>query len=243
MREPNDAVMPLAMDWLFAPFDGGLHRDFSNLVYWHGRLMILAWGVLFPIGILAARFFKIMPGQDWPQELDNKTWWHTHLTTQYGGGLALLLGLALILSAPENQGVSSLAHTALGWVTILMAAVQFAGGWLRGTTGGPTIRSPDGSSFGDHYNMTPRRKAFEAIHKSVGLLAVVVAVVATLSGLYFVGAPVWMVLTIVVWWIILGLLFGILQKRGYQRETYQAIWGPDPAHPGNQKPRKDGIST
>ena len=95
--------------------------------------MVFAWIVLFPIGILAARFFKIMPAQDWPSELDNKTWWRTHLSTQYSGGVVLLFGLALILFAPENQGVSFLAHTTLGWIVVLMAAVQFAGGWLRGT--------------------------------------------------------------------------------------------------------------
>lgn len=230
------------MDWLFTPIGGALHPEFSGLVYWHGRLMVLAWVVLFPIGILAARFFKIMPKQDWPRELDNKIWWRTHLSTQYGGGLALLLALALILLAPENQGVSSLVHTASGWIVVLMAVVQFASGWLRGTTGGPTKRAPDGSTFGDHYNMTKRRKAFEAIHKSLGLLAVFVAAVAVLTGLLFVGSPPWMIIVIVVWWIILALLFFTLQKRGFQRETYHAIWGPDPAHPGNQKPRKDGTA-
>ena len=235
--------MPLAMDWLLAPIDGGLHPDLSGLVYWHGRLMVFAWVVLFPIGILAARFLKIMPGQDWPRELDNKTWWHTHLTTQYGGGLALLLGLVLILLAPENRGVSSWVHTILGWIVILMAAVQFAGGWLRGTTGGPTKRAPDGSTFGDHYNMTPRRKAFEAVHKSVGLVAVVISLPAVLTGLHFAGAPLWMALAIVGWWAILALLFVTLQKRGFQRDTYQAIWGPDTAHPGNRRPRKDGNSS
>ncbi len=225
------------------PIGGGLYREFSAPVYWHGRLMVIAWVVLFPIGILAARFFKIMPGQDWPRELDNKAWWYTHLSMQYGGGLALLLGLALILLAPENQGISALAHTMLGWVVVLMAAIQFVGGWLRGTTGGPTKRAPDGSTFGDHYNMTPRRKAFEAAHKSVGLLAIVMAAAAVLTGLYFSRAPVWMVLVIVVWWIVLALLFVILQKHGFQRDTYQAIWGPDQSHPGNQKPPEDGQST
>ena len=148
-----------------------------------------------------------MPGQDWPSELDNKTWWRTHLSTQYSGGVVLLFGLALILFAPENQGVSFLAHTTLGWIVVLMAAVQFAGGWLRGTTGGPAKRAPDGSTFGDHYNMTPRRKAFEAVHKPLGLVAIVVSAAAILTGLHVVGAPLWMVLAIVVWWIILILLF------------------------------------
>ncbi|MGI9507870.1 MAG: hypothetical protein ACR2QJ_00805 [Geminicoccaceae bacterium] len=225
----------IVTDWLFIPIDGALHRDFSGWVYWHGRLMVFAWIVLFPIGILAARFFKIMPGQDWPRQLDNKTWWHTHRVTQYGGGLILLLGLALILFAPENQGVSSWSHTLLGWIVILMASVQFASAWLRGTTGGPSENSADGSAIGDHYCMTPRRRAFEAIHKSMGYFAVITSAAAVLSGIFFVGAPLWMLLTIVALWLLLAWLFISLQRRGFQRDTYQAIWGPDPKHPGNRK--------
>ncbi|MGI9451439.1 MAG: cytochrome b561 domain-containing protein [Geminicoccaceae bacterium] len=219
-----------------APIDGGAHRELSDFVYWHGRVMVFAWSVLFPIGILAARFFKIMPNQDWPREVDNKTWWHTHLTTQYSGGVIVLIGLALVLFAPDNAGVTAWWHTILGWAVVSMAAVQFAGGWLRGTTGGPTKRTPDGSTFGDHYNMTSRRKAFEAIHKSVGYLAVVTSVAALLSGLFFVGAPLWMLMIVIAWWLCLAALFVTLQCRGFRRDTYQAIWGPDPKHPGNSEP-------
>lgn len=42
--------------------------------------MVVAWGVLLPLGILIARFFKVTPRQRWPAELDNKFWWYSHLT-------------------------------------------------------------------------------------------------------------------------------------------------------------------
>ena len=38
-------------------------------------LLSLAWAVLAPCGILAARFLKLWPGQDWPDRLDHPGWW------------------------------------------------------------------------------------------------------------------------------------------------------------------------
>ena len=43
-------------------------------------------------------------------------------------------------------------------------------------------------------------------------------------------------LALIMWWITIVCLFFILQKRGMAVDTYQAIWGPDPRHPGNQRP-------
>ncbi len=44
--------------------------------------MVLSWSVFLPLGMLAARYFKVTPGQDWPRVLDNKLWWRTHLWCQ-----------------------------------------------------------------------------------------------------------------------------------------------------------------
>ena len=32
------------------------------------------WAVLLPLGALLARYFKVMPGQRWPDVLDNPRW-------------------------------------------------------------------------------------------------------------------------------------------------------------------------
>ena len=45
---------------------------------WHGRLMVLAMGLLTPPLIIVARFFKVTPQQDWPRHLDNPFWFITH---------------------------------------------------------------------------------------------------------------------------------------------------------------------
>ena len=216
------------MEWFLGPIDPTRAHEVGGLIAWHGRLMVLAWGALFPAGILIARFWKITPGQDWPRELDNKAWWRAHLTLQYAGGGAMLMALALILLA---GGAGSSTHANLGWVVAGFAGLQFAAGWLRGTKGGPT----DTRMTGDHFEMTPRRLAFEHFHKSAGYGLVALAVCGILSGLWLANAPVWMWLGLAGWWSGLGAVFVVLQRRGMAVDTYQAIWGPDPDLPGNRR--------
>ena len=221
------------VDWLLAPIDVSRGHDVGALVAWHGRLMVLAWAVLLPLGILMARFFKVMPGQDWPNHLDNKTWWHTHLTTQYLGGALMIVGLWLIVWQPAEDSSVDL-HGVFGWAVTVLAGLQFLSGWFRGTKGGPTDPRPDGSLRGDHYDMSPRRRLFELLHKSCGYVALLVACGATLTGLWSANGPRWMWIAILIWWGLLIIVFIRLQKQGRAFDTYQAIWGPDPHHPGNR---------
>lgn len=214
------------VDWLLAPIDPARPHDLAEAAYWHGRLMVLAWAFLFPIGILAARFFKVMPGQDWPRVIDNLAWWHAHLALQYTGGAVVLIALGLILWSPGGGGL----HAVFGWWVIALCLYQFLAGWLRGTKGGPT----DNSMRGDHYDMTPRRKLFEYSHKSLGYLALVLSVGAIATGLWLANAPRWMWLAILAWWATLIIAFIAFQRRGMSVDTYQALWGPSEDHPGNR---------
>jgi Eukaryotic cytochrome b561 len=218
------------LDWLLAPIDVTRGHDLSAAVAWHGRLMVLAWAVLLPAGVIIARYYKVTRRQNWPTELDNKLWWYAHLTLQVAGGACLGLGLYLIW---RPWSLSSPLHTWLGWSLVLAYSVQFFGGWLRGSKGGPTDPGPDGSLAGDHYDMSARRRAFEAIHKSLGYAALLGAVGGVLSGLWLVNAPRWMWVTLALWWLLLALVGRHLESHSRGITTYQAIWGPDPKHPGN----------
>ena len=223
------------LDWLAAPIDPSRAHEVGGLIAWHGRLMVLAWGVLLPLGILFARFGKIMPGQDWPRELDNQTWWRAHLGLQYGGGCALLAGLVVILF---HDRAGSTLHGLAGWCVIAVAWLQYLGGWLRGTKGGPT----DETLAGDHFDMTPRRRLFEYVHKSVGYAALLLSWTAILTGLWLANAPMWMWIGLCGWWALLAATFAVLQRRGLAVDTYQAIWGPDASLPGNRiKPIGIGV--
>jgi hypothetical protein len=223
------------LEWLAAPADPSRAHDLDAAVAWHGRLMVLAWVVLAPVGILAARFFKIMPGQDWPNVLDNQAWWNAHRACQYAAAAAALGALWLVLTRPGGPHGAVSAHAVAGWTTILLLGVQLAGGWLRGSKGGPTAPAAGGSLAGDHYDMTRRRLAFEYLHKSAGYLAVGAALVAVVLGLNAVNAPRWMWAGLAFWWGGAIGVFATLQARGWTADTYQAIWGPDTGHPGNRR--------
>lgn len=223
----------VAADALLAPIDPSRPHDVGVLVSWHGRVMVLAWGVLIPLGVLAARFFKVTPNQDWPTMLDNQVWWRSHLRLQYSAGAAMVLGLALIL-ARTGDGVVATVHQIGGWTVLTVTAAQFLAGWLRGTKGGPTEPAADGSWNGDHYDMTLRRKVFEYVHKTLGYMLIMLAAAVILSGLWAANAPGWMWVGILGWWALLIAAFCVFQRRGMAMDTYQAIWGPNPAHPGNQ---------
>lgn len=218
------------IDWLLAPMDATRGHAVSDAAAWHARLMVLAWCVLFPAGILAARFFKVRVTQDWPRELDDKRWWIAHNVLQCAGGIAVIVALTLVYA---GQGLRH-NHAIIGWMTFVGMIAQFAGGWLRGSKGGPTDPRPDGTLHGDHYAMTRRRRVFERAHKSLGYITVLVALAAILSGLWLTNAPHWMWIAIAIWWMGLTAWAARLQKGGRAIDTYQAIWGPDTHHPGNK---------
>jgi hypothetical protein len=229
------------LEWLLAPIDAARIHLVPDAVAWHARLMTLAWGILVPCGILSARFLKLWPGQKWPLRLDHPGWWHLHRTCQYLAGALTLIAVPLILTWDGRAG-STLSHKLLGWSVVAIALVQFAGGWLRGSKGGPTAPASDGSWRGDHYDMTGRRRAFEYTHKIAGYAAVILAFAAIATGLWQANAPRWMWLAIGGWWLFCITAFVILQWRGLAFDTYQAHWGTDIVHPGNRlKPIGLGI--
>lgn len=220
------------LDWLMAPIDSARPHAVDWFVAWHARLMVLAWAILIPAGIVIARFFKITPRQRWPERLDNPLWWHSHRGLQYAGGV--LMGLALALILRRTGTASGGWHGALGWAVLAGAGLQYLSGWLRGSKGGPTEPAPDGSLRGDHYDMTLRRRLFEIWHKGAGYALALMATATLLGGLWLANGPRWMWLVLALWWAGLGLLAVVLQRRGMAHDTYQAIWGPDPQHPGNR---------
>ncbi|MFN7225081.1 MAG: cytochrome b561 domain-containing protein [Paracoccaceae bacterium] len=226
------------IDWLMAPIDSTRPHDVGGLMSWHARSMVGAWAVLVPVGVLSARYLKVTPWQDWPNELDDRTWWNLHRGAQYAAGALMLLGLALVLAHPGP--VASLTpqawlHRSLGWVLLGLAASQYLSAWLRGSKGGPTAPALDGSLRGDHFDMTPRRLIFEWVHKLGGTLAVLLAVAAILSGLWQLNAPRWMWVVLAGWWGVLVVSVILAERHLGAHDTYQAIWGPDPNLPGNRR--------
>jgi Eukaryotic cytochrome b561 len=223
------------MEWLGTILNttlgGSTDHGIAPWAYWHARCMVLAWGVLMPLGALVARFYKVTPSQAWPRDLDNKAWWHAHRGLQWLGIALMALGLWMAWDHPLLATRLARWHAWLGWAVCLLGALQIAGGIARGSKGGPTDAQPRG----DHYDMTPWRVAFERLHKSLGWLALLMAIVVIASGLVVADAPRWMALLLAAWWLALVAAFFVLQRAGRCIDTYQAIWGPDAHHPGNRR--------
>ena len=220
--------MSAIWDWLSTPISGSSIHALEPWVYWHARLMVLSWGILLPCGVLLARYFKVMPSQNWPAVLDNKWWWHGHRTLQWTGMVLASLGIYFIWGK-SSQGPLAHVHGALGWLVMLLGWGQLLGGLLRGSKGGPTALQ----LRGDHYDMTPHRIWFERSHKWLGWVCVLAAIGVIFAGLLLADAPRWMPLALVLWWLSLMGLAWQWQKQGRCIDTYQAIWGPDARHPGN----------
>ena len=217
------------IDWWLAPLSGAATHAIAPWAAWHARLMVLAWGVLVPLGVLAARFYKVTPQQRWPQQLDNPAWWHTHRAAQYSGVLLMSVGAALAWSQGQGLTTAARVHAWLGWGVVAAGWLQVLGGWARGSKGGPT----DAQLRGDHFDMTPRRVAFERGHKTLGYAALAAAAAAIGLGLFVSDAPRWMPGVLLVFWAALAVAFVRLQRAGRCIDTYQAIWGLDMRMPGN----------
>ncbi len=223
------------LNWLLSPVDPSRVHEVGALVSWHARSMVLAWGVLVPVGIVAARYFKVTPKQPWPEQLDSHAWWITHRVAQYTALALMVLGLGLILSLPQETGSVTpylWVHRLMGWSALAMALHQLLSGVFRGSKGGPT--DPAGQMRGDHYDMTPRRLLFERLHKTIGHLALALAVIAILTGLWQANAPYGLWILILGWWGGLAGFLVLIAPRLRRVPTYQAIWGPSPEHPGNR---------
>lgn len=218
--------------WLSLPLSGTSTHFLEPGIYWHARLMVLAWGVMLPLGALTARYFKVLRTQKWPATLDNTWWWHTHRALQWGGMGLATLGLYLVWRHQAGFATPAHLHTVAGWALMALGWVQILGGLLRGSKGGPTAEV----LRGDHYDMTPHRIWFERLHKALGWLSVLLSVAVLLAGLALADAPRWMPVLLCLWWASLAALTWRWQTQGRCIDTYQAIWGPDTRHPGNQLP-------
>lgn len=226
------AMTESLLAWFAMPLSGSATHNIAGCTAWHARLMVLAWGILLPMGALIARFYKVRSTQDWPRQLDNKTWWHAHRWMQSIAVVFMTVGLMLAFGAGQRDSVAASVHVWLGWFLCLTGWLQVAAGVLRGSKGGPT----DTQVRGDHYDMSRWRCWFERLHKGQGWLAIVIAVPTIAIGLKVSDAPRWMALVLTFWWIGLGIWFVRLQALGRCMDTYQAIWGPEELHPGNRMP-------
>lgn len=213
-----------------------VHLDFLGMtipVHWdyHALLMVGIWIVLVPLCIITIRFGKPKPtefGLRRRVQITHLEWWWFSVH-KFGLWTAVLLSLGgLAVALIVSRGFSGSLHSMFGLTTIALGVLQVVSGLLRGIHGGKNYYSavPDDPStwFGDHYNMTPRRRRFEAYHKTAGYFSVFFAAGAVASGLMQYPMPllVGAIVAIVLAFLAVSI---VLEYKGYRYDGYRAAHG------------------
>jgi hypothetical protein len=225
------------------------HSDFLGMtfpVHWdyHAMLMVGVWFVLVPICIVTIRFGKPKPtltGIHEKVSIWNPAWWWFSV---HKYGLMVAIGLALagaIVALTVSGGFSGSLHSFFGLTTVALGCLQIIGGWLRGKHGGKNYYTADPNDpatwFGDHYNMTPRRRTFEAYHKTAGYFVYFFAAGAIATGL--MQHPIPGLGEFIVAMVLLAFVVSIvLEYKGFRYDGYRAAHGYTPDAPFNKAREK-----
>lgn len=211
-------------------------------IHWdnHAMLMFGLWFVLVPVSVMLLRFGKIRPRTyGIPRGTSKWAWpelpWslHKHLLYTVIGLATFGAAFAMVLSG----GFSGTLHAWFGSATVVFALLQGLSAWFRGSHGGRKDPGADpdnrGTWGGDHFDMTPRRRWFEAYHKTAGYFTLFCAGGAVATGL----AQFWMpAIAVAFGTIVLAALVLAVwcQGAGLNHDTYQSVYGSHPLHPHNR---------
>jgi len=214
----------------------------TTQIHWdnHAYLMLFIWIIMVPLCIIAIRYGKPKPTQrgiETKISIMNPQWWWFSI---HKFGLYIAIGLSIIGAAIAfivSQGFSGSLHAFFGIATIILGCLQVISSWFRGKHGGRyyyTGHEDDPSSWeGDHYNMTPKRRKFEAYHKSAGYLVGFFAFGAVGSGLMQFPLPG---LAIFVFIVVAAFsaLWMFLEFKEKRHDGYRAVFGHGMEHPYNE---------
>ncbi|KAK7247346.1 hypothetical protein RIF29_42227 [Crotalaria pallida] len=176
-------------------------QDLLPVLTVHGFMMFLAWGILLPGGILAARYLK---------HVKNDGWYQIHVYLQYSGLTIVLIALLFAVAELRGFHVSSV-HVKFGIAAIFLACMQPVNASLR----------PQKPANGEQAPFT--RVIWEYFHIIVGRSAIVVGIAALFSGVKHLGdrygarnvrGPNWAMAT---WFFIGALIVIYLEYREKQR--------------------------
>lgn len=217
--------------------------DLTIPIHWenHAILMFVVWFVLVPAALLAVRYGKTPPAtygipRGTPRLHARELCWTLH---GYTLRLAMLPGLGGVAFATlVAGGFSGSLHALFGTAATVLGVLQVVSAWLRGSHGGRKDKAADPDDRrtwgGDHFDMTPRRRWFEAWHKTAGYFAQALALGAVATGLgqFWIGGIAVALAALVG----LGLLLAVvLQGLGCHHDTYLSVYGTHPDHPYNRR--------
>ncbi|KAF6147273.1 hypothetical protein GIB67_013094 [Kingdonia uniflora] len=184
-------------------------EDLRPVLAVHGFMMFVAWGILLPGGVLAARYLKHLKGDGWYQ---------IHVYLQYSGLVIVFLGF--LFAVAELRGlVFSSVHVKFGSTAILLACVQPLNAYLR----------PNKSSNVEE--VSPKRRQWEYLHVILGRSAIIVGIAALISGMKHLGdryggenvqGLIW---ALIVWFLVGALISVYLEYLETQRRRRDRNFG------------------
>ncbi|XP_074296186.1 cytochrome b561, DM13 and DOMON domain-containing protein At5g54830-like [Silene latifolia] len=139
-------------------------QDLRPVLTVHGFMMFLAWGILLPGGVMAARYLKNLKGDGW---------FKIHVYLQYSGLVIVLLGFLFAVAELKGLYVTSL-HVKLGMTAITLACFQPINALLRPkkpASGEPPLR----------------RVIWEYSHVIAGRSVIIIGMAALLTGMKHLG--------------------------------------------------------
>ncbi|KAJ3708207.1 hypothetical protein LUZ61_011912 [Rhynchospora tenuis] len=92
-----------------------------NKARWHGLLVTLGWGILMPIGIMMARYFKKY----------DPFWFYAHISIQGIGFVLGLVGIIIGFSLDDDDVNNIDVHKAIGIIILVFGALQVKAFFIR----------------------------------------------------------------------------------------------------------------
>jgi len=147
---------------------GAVYRYATPIRVAHGVMMGTAFALLFPIGLLFARYGKAEGG----------FWFKVHFFCQIYASIIGLVGIIIGYSMPEVQ-FQTRFHAQLGTVIFIITFIQVVMGLLR----------PDHTPKGE--TPKPQRRVFEFAHHWLGRIICLAAVAQIAEGIMELGTAPW----------------------------------------------------
>ncbi|GER51672.1 DOMON domain-containing protein [Striga asiatica] len=209
VRNMHFATSKRPMSVLLMHGSAEAEEDLRPVLAVHGFMMFLAWGILLPGGILAARYLK---------HVKDDSWFRIHVNLQYSGLAIVFLGFLFAVAELRGLTFDSL-HVKFGMLAILLALAQPVNAYLR-----PKKPAPgEEASF--------KRVVWEYSHFVTGRCAIVVGFAALISGMKHLGERYgdenarglsW---ALIVWFLIGALIVVYLEYREINKGRQARISG------------------
>ncbi|KAM0901143.1 hypothetical protein ACQ4PT_020155 [Festuca glaucescens] len=123
---------------------------------WHGLLSMMGWGVLLPIGIMVARYFR----------RQDPYWFYGHMAVQ---GVGFLVGIAAVIIGfrlEDDDGLKNIdVHKAIGIAILAMSSLQVTA----------VLARPN--------KMSKVRRFWNWYHHNIGRIAILLAIANVFLGL------------------------------------------------------------